>query len=1090
MGGKLSEGDNEPSQSGDSPDVWRSFDAGGPAWSVDVARMGTTDAVVCGCANGELRVWSLDGRNVTERRAIDHAGSILSVVHGRVDGRRVVVTGGVDSRIRVWGLDGGDKPIDTMGGHVGAIRALAFGQSAASPAVASAGADASVRVWDLRSHEQTQQIDKAHAGSALAVVFADVGGQPILVSGGDDAQIRRWSPQTGELIGAPLDRHRGAIRALAFTSINDQPVLASASDDGSIRLWDLREGYPLFSPLLGHEGVVRSVSFMKFGEVDVLVSGGIDGTIRFWDPRTGTPFPSRVVVPNSDVRSIAIGDGDDPRIAVGGGVGVRYARLRDLIEADRVFASDIDRSAVVSADQVEASDVLGRKVLARHLRGVIEQFMSPVDGAVQSQSSVVISIDGRWGSGKTTLVRLLEEDLREPSNALEDVGASRTLGPRLADPSLVQPVMVHFDAWRESAIAPHWWAMMSAVNREIRRRRSLVSRLWMSIAGFARTIMRSPATLAAVLITIALGVGMVALRSAAPSEVASVLESVQILVTVVTALFATVAVATRSLVWSSPALGRFHVRADDNPLGEVADMVIQLRKWSPRTRSSPTLETGTAAVLLISVGIAIRIALGVPGVFHVPVIPDRYLVGVGTGLLLCLLIWLSAPSLVPRRRNSGGDHAPDQASARTAGEEPTQDLAAWRLFAVALGVVAAAVVSLIDVPADVNVARVTLVLCGLGVAASISILAYYRRSPRFGERRPVVLVIDELDRCPAPIVVAYLETVHTLLRNSGPGSRRYRRKWQEPAPLIVLALADGRWVRTAFTTEYGDYRELGSPVRSLGGDFLQKLFDHTVLVPELNVDQIKQMVGEATRTGVSAASAPSDADSAVATVGHADIPEEKQAPLESASALHAADGEQSNETELVGSGLTPQDRMRDAVDAATAAVRPATMRAREAHLLSTYSSILPANPRLIRRVINTWGMLEAIKSHTGHEEPDEVMVRAAIAYVTFPSLVDELLSAPWPPALPSHVRDVPDARDDAWLRPDVIGLLSHENGSLVAPEDIAACFGKAFPGNQLRLAGAQPLAEAQATELPPTSARPTPSAVRKFSGPRVRRRTR
>lgn len=1102
----MSEGDAESGFSVDVSNGWQSLDAGGPAWSVAIAGKDKSDALVCGCANGDLRVWSLSDAadadadaGVAERSVHGHSGSILSVAVGRVDERAVIVTGGVDSHLRVWGLDGGDEPIATMSGHVGAIRALSFGQTAAGPTVASAGADATVQIWDLRSSDRLRQIDKTHAGSALAVVFANVDGEPVIVSGGDDAQIRRWSPETGEPIGVPLARHRGAIRSLAFTMVNSRPLLASASDDGSIRLWDLRDGTPLFSPLLGHEGVVRSVAFMRFGNVDVLMSGGIDGTVRFWDPRTGSPFPARVVVPDSDIRSIAVGGGDDPRIAVGGGAGVRYARLRDLIDADRVFASNVDRSTVVSADQVEASDVLGRKILARHLRAVIEQFLSPVGGTTLPQSSVVISIDGRWGSGKTTLVRLLEEDLREPSSEQEDRqsggqddhGVSSHFG-RVApsDASLVQPVMVHFDAWREAAIAPHWWAMMSSVNREIRRNRSLVARLWMSIIGFFRTISKSPATMVAILITIGLGAGLVALRGAAPSEVGNVLESIQILVTVVTALFATVAVAARSLVWSSPALGRFHVRADDNPLGEVADMVMQLRKWSPRTRSSPTLETLAAAVLLISAGVGVRVALGVPDVLQVPAIPQRYLVGLATGLLIGMLIWLSAPSLSSRQRKSRPTENVTAHQTRSASDKSAQGLAEWRLFAVALGVAAAAMVSLFDVPADIVAARITLGICGVGVAGSIGTFAYYRGSARFGERRPVVLVIDELDRCPAPIVVAYLETVHTLLRDSRGRSRPRNRSWQQPAPLVVLALADGRWVRTAFTTEFSDYRELGSPVRSLGGDFLQKLFDHTVLVPELNVDQIKQMVGEATRNGVREGSTPALFTSATSSLSEMSPPDAPAELTDRQPASPRTEAGISTENEIPATASTVSAAQRAAVAAADAAVRPASIREREAHLLSTYSSLLPANPRLIRRVINTWGMLEAIKSHTGHEESDGVMVRAAIAYVSFPSLVDELLSAPQAPLMPSHVSDLPELRADAWLRPDVVALLAHENGSLVAPADIATCFGKTFASDLRRPATLPSRQPEEHSTLARSSGESTSNSRRKHSAPRLRRRTR
>ena len=74
------------------------------------------------------------------------------------------------------------------------------------------------------------------------------------------------------------------------------------------------------------------------------------------------------------------------------------------------------------------------------------------------------------------------------------------------------------------------------------------------------------------------------------------------------------------------------------------------------------------------------------------------------------------------------------------------------------------------------------------------------------------------------------------------------------------------------------------------------------------------------------------------------------------------------------------------------------------HLLLEYAEIVPANPRLIRRVANAWAMLEALRLHLGHNEPDDVVVRAAILFVQYPSLVDLLLDATVPPDLQESAR--------------------------------------------------------------------------------------
>jgi hypothetical protein len=69
-----------------------------------------------------------------------------------------------------------------------------------------------------------------------------------------------------------------------------------------------------------------------------------------------------------------------------------------------------------------------------------------------------------------------------------------------------------------------------------------------------------------------------------------------------------------------------------------------------------------------------------------------------------------------------------------------------------------------------------------------------------------------------------------------------------------------------------------------------------------------------------------------------------------------------------------------------------------------HATVMPANPRLIKRVANTWGMLLAVQSHPHPNRPADFppkdhLVRAAIMFVRFPSLVDDLLSCPTPPSL-------------------------------------------------------------------------------------------
>jgi len=109
--------------------------------------------------------------------------------------------------------------------------------------------------------------------------------------------------------------------------------------------------------------------------------------------------------------------------------------------------------------------------------------------------------------------------------------------------------------------------------------------------------------------------------------------------------------------------------------------------------------------------------------------------------------------------------------------------------------------------------------------------------------------------------------------------------------------------------------------------------------------------------------------------------------------------------------------------------------------LERYADLLPANPRMVKRVANTWGMLLALQAHLGHGEDSDTVARAAIVFVRFPALVDVLLSAASvphaDPALTGHERSA-----SPWLRPDVQEVLLRSDGTVVELERIARCYGR------------------------------------------------
>ncbi|MCB9390234.1 MAG: hypothetical protein H6512_11945 [Acidimicrobiia bacterium] len=88
------------------------------------------------------------------------------------------------------------------------------------------------------------------------------------------------------------------------------------------------------------------------------------------------------------------------------------------------------------------------------------------------------------------------------------------------------------------------------------------------------------------------------------------------------------------------------------------------------------------------------------------------------------------------------------------------------------------------------------------------------------KKHNVLLVIDDLDRCDAKSVVEVVETIQTLVRDD-------RQDPKMPA-LVVLLVADRRWVERAFATHYADFEGSVESDRSLGQLFYEKVVIATI----------------------------------------------------------------------------------------------------------------------------------------------------------------------------------------------------------------------------------------------------------------------
>jgi WD40 repeat protein len=323
--------------------------------------------------DGMICRWDADVVGVYGDPIQGHAGWIPSMTIWQTpDGTPQLASGGADATIRVWDPHTGTtvNTLDTSRvGCTWVLALTAWNTPDGGTRVAFAGNDPSVYIWNL-DDDTIDVLPAGHTGWIRALtIWIDADGRHWLASGSVDGTVRVWDVAAGTAAGESIAAHTGWVRALVtWTGSDGRTLLASAgADDATIRVWDPQTGAAVGAPLTGHRlGVWALTTWTMSDGRTRLASSGRDGTIRLWDPQTGRAL-----------RTIEVGP-----VTVWG--------LSDAATAEDVL--DRQRLADAIADQLDRS--------AR---------TAPAERA----GPLVVSIEGPWGSGKTTLMKLVRRRLAE-----------------------------------------------------------------------------------------------------------------------------------------------------------------------------------------------------------------------------------------------------------------------------------------------------------------------------------------------------------------------------------------------------------------------------------------------------------------------------------------------------------------------------------------------------------------------------------------------------------------------------------------------------------------------------------------------------
>ncbi len=292
--------------------------------------------------------------------------------------------------------------------------------------------------------------------------------------------------------------------------------------------------------------------------------------------------------------------------------------------------------------------------------------------------------------------------------------------------------------------------------------------------------------------------------------------------------------------------------------------------------------------------------------------------------------------------------------------------------------------------------------------------------------QPVVIFIDDLDRCGADYVVDLLEGVQTLFRH--------------PQVAYVIA-ADRKWIRASFEARYAGFSApMGRAGQPLGYLFLEKIFQISTTVPGMG------RAGNRFWKGLLIEGAAGGAGDGT---GQVEVPE----PVLSPEVFDETVRQERRKISEKLSGETTQANLdayvaeagHSSVARAAAALELASApaaQAESAHMLENYKQAVPENPRGMKRIVNAFGLRRAIRMLEGSTIPLDAMARWTIIEQRWPELADVLAVQPslvddLSKALPpKEVEKLPQGIRVLANDPDLIAALSSNQGPALGAAEI------------------------------------------------------
>lgn len=548
------------------------------------------------------------GDGWTLRRLATHGTQVNAIVGAEFRETPAVITAANDGAVRVWDLADGHLRqavvVDSSGEGLSMPTALATRGST----LFIGWSGGWISTLDLATGLEAPEKAPLHPGSAVtALLPLDLrDGRERLLSAATDGVLMLTGyggPSSGfvdrvPLRSSPADQATPVWR-LAALPVASQTLVFATVGEGGLDGWSFEgtslgklppfdmDSWSQRSPLLPcvhpelpgsrlfvadfdqivEVGVQAGIQLSRFGsgvgEVGaiapfgiagepVLAVGGAGGRVALVDPLSADlvsqapgdlhPAPARLhaVIPIGEpVTSLSrIEVGGRSVLLAGGHDGGVYLVEPPPRVSDRVELQDDVPETEAGDDRLRRSplaEALAVRLRRRHEEG--------------REASFLVHLDGRWGSGKTTVLNFVANQL----------GDGWTI--------------VRYNAWRQSRVGPPWWTLLTALRDELVRRRSRVGRLrlWCREILEQRVLRAAGLPATALLLLVALGVFLLIRPSGGASTALTTVQGVAATLTALATLFAGAQFVARFFGWHSPRGAKAFQDLDTNPMDRVAE---------------------------------------------------------------------------------------------------------------------------------------------------------------------------------------------------------------------------------------------------------------------------------------------------------------------------------------------------------------------------------------------------------------------------------------------------------------------------------------------------------------------------------------